>query len=428
MRAFLIVLDSVGIGEAPDAGEYGDEGANTLAHCAEAAGGLNLPVMQAMGLGNIPALLPRGPPIRGVPAADNPTASFGAMQEVSKGKDTTTGHWEMAGLALEKGFHLFPKGPPSFPDDLIASFEQETGRRLIGNKAASGTAIIAELGAEHMRTGALIAYTSADSVFQVAAHEEVVPLPALYAACETARRLCDKYPVGRVIARPFVGAPGAFTRTNNRRDFSYPPPEPTILDRLSAAGVPVVTVGKLDDVFAHRGMTESVHAETSSAAAQATLDAAARLERGFVFTNLIDFDMLYGHRRDAAGYANALAEADAFLGRLLKLLRADDLLLVTADHGNDPTFKGTDHTREFVPLLAYRPSVNAGRPATFSGRGQTQTGARIDPARARRSRATSEADLGIRHGFYDVAQTLAAFFGIASLSRGKTLFPRSGYR
>jgi len=389
MRAFLIVLDSVGIGAAPDAADYGDAGCNTLAHCALAAGGLDVPTMTGMGLGNIPALLPGGIDIAGAAPVAEPTASFGAMQEVSRGKDTTTGHWEMAGLELKEGFHLFPAGPPSFPDELVAEFEKQTGRKLIGNKAASGTVIIEELGPEQIETGAWIAYTSADSVFQIAAHEEIIPLQELYSGCEAARKLCDRYPIGRVIARPFIGQPGSFKRTNNRRDFSCPPPEATMLDRLSDAGIPVVTVGKLDDVFAHRGMTESMHLETSAAAAEATLELAGSLDRGLVFVNLIDFDMLYGHRRDAAGYANALAAADVFLEKLAAMLREGDVLMVTADHGNDPTFAGTDHTREFVPLLVYQP----GRP----GR-----------------------NLGIRQGFYDVAQSLATFFGIGGMPRGRS--------
>jgi phosphopentomutase len=387
MRAFLVVLDSVGIGAAPDAAAYGDEGASTLAHCAAAAGGLRMPVLARMGLGNIPALLPGGLPVEGVPPQPAPTACWGAMAEVSAGKDTTTGHWEIAGLALEKGFHLFPKGPPSFPADLVAEFERRTGRRLAGNRAASGTAIIEELGERQLKDGCWIAYTSADSVFQIAAHEEVIPLAELYRACRVARELCDRYPVGRVIARPYVGRPGSFCRTANRRDFSWPPPQPTVLDRLSSRGVPVVAVGKLDDIFAGRGVTSARHVETSREAAAAVLELALSLAKGLVFANLIDFDMLYGHRRDARGYALALEEADAFAGKLASRLREDDVMIVTADHGNDPTFRGTDHTREFVPLLAFGP--------------------RLEPR-----------SLGVRRGFYDVGQSLASLFGIEPLPRG----------
>jgi phosphopentomutase len=387
MRAFLVVLDSVGIGETPDAADYGDRGASTLAHCAQAVGGLRVPALAAMGLGNIPGAIPGGEAIQGVPPVTTPTASWGAMQELSRGKDTTTGHWEMAGLIMEKGFHLFPGGPPSFPPDFTAEFERRTGRPMAGNKAASGTAIIEELGRRQMREGCWIVYTSADSVVQIAAHEEVIPLPELYRACQIARRLCDKYPVGRVIARPYVGRPGAFRRTTNRRDFSYPPPEPTLLDRLTSRGITVTTVGKLDDIFAGRGVARAVHLETSREAADATLGLARKGDDGLVFVNLIDFDMLYGHRRDPGGYAQALAEADAFLGQLGSLLRDGDVLIVTADHGNDPTFRGTDHTREYVPLLAYAPAI-------------------------------SPTCLGIRRGFCDIAQSLASFFGVEPLPRG----------
>lgn len=387
MNVILIVLDSVGIGAAPDAAEYGDTGANTLAHLAEAVGGIHLPTLQQLGLGNISALVPAGIPIRGVPAAEQPLAGYGAMREVSRGKDTTTGHWEIAGLELTRGFHLFPKGPPSFPPELVAAFEQKTGRRLIGNKAASGTAIIQELGERQMREGAWIVYTSADSVFQIAAHEEIIPLSELYRACEIARALCDPYQVGRVIARPFVGQPGAFQRTENRRDFSYPLPEPTALDRLKAAGVPVTGVGKIEDIFAHRGLTHSFHTNTTKASQQQVLELVRSRADGLIFANFVDFDMLYGHRRDTKGYATALEQTDRFFSDLLAVLHPTDWLIVTADHGNDPTFKGTDHTREYVPLLVYQQDR---------------------PGRS----------LGIRHGFYDIAQSLAKIFGLPPMPRG----------
>jgi len=390
-RAFLIVLDSVGIGAAPDADQYGDEGANTLGHLAEAVGGLRMPTLGAWGLGNISELLPSGGlPIRGVLPVATPLASFAAMQEVSAGKDTTTGHWELAGLHLRHGFRIFPPGPPSFPEELIGEFASQTGRGVLGNKAASGTQIIAELGEQQIKTGAWIVYTSADSVFQIAAHEEVIPLPELYRACEIARNLCNPYFIGRVIARPYIGQPGAFHRTENRRDYSCPLPEATILDRLTSAGVPVTTVGKLDDIFGGRGITRSVHVENNPDAEQAVLKlAAGEQNAGLIFANLIDFDMLYGHRRDPVGYARALEEADLFFGKLALALRPDDMLIVTADHGNDPTFRGTDHTREFVPLLV------------------------LQPGRLGRV-------LGIRHGYYDVAQSLATFFGLPPLPRGKS--------
>jgi len=389
MRAFLIVLDSVGIGAAPDAADYGDTGSNTLAHLAAAVDGISLPALQAMGIGNIPALLPGGIPIDGVPPVDTPTAGFGAMQEVSRGKDTTTGHWEIAGLLLEDGFQIFPPGYPSFPRELIAAFEKATGRPVICNHAASGTKIIAELGHRQMAEGCWIVYTSADSVFQVAAHEDVIPLEELYAACEAARELCNPHRVGRVIARPYVGTPGNLTRTENRRDYSYPLPEDTILDLLTARGVKVTTVGKLDDIFANRGMSRAIHVENNEDAQAALLDLVRDQPDGLVFANLIDFDMLYGHRRNAPGYAGALERTDRFLQDFLPLLGPDDVLIITADHGNDPTFRGTDHTREFVPLLVSRRDV---------------------PGR----------DLGIRKGFYDVAQSLATFFNLDPMPRGKS--------
>ncbi len=392
MRAFLIVLDSVGIGAAPDAAAFGDAGANTLGHLAAAVGGLRLPVLGRLGLGNIPSLLPDGLAIAGVPPAACPLASYGALQPVSRGKDTITGHWELAGLELPRGFHLFPPGPPSFPESMVRTFEERTGRPLIGNRAASGTAIIEDLGGRQMREGAWIAYTSADSVFQIAAHEEVIPLAELYRGCEIARDLCNPLQVGRVIARPFVGRPGAFRRTEHRRDFSYPLPEPTVLDRLVAAGVAVTGVGKIEDIFNHRGLNRSFHTGNTADSARQVLELAAAREPGLVFANFIDFDQLYGHRRDSRGYAAGLEDTDRFFAALLPVLVAGDMLIVTADHGNDPTFRGTDHTREVVPLLVCRP----GRPGV---------------------------PLGVRRGFYDVAQSLAAGFGLPPLPRGVSFLP-----
>ncbi len=388
MKAVLIILDSVGIGSAPDAAAYGDQGAATLPHLAAAVGGIKLPTMQKMGLGNIPTILPLNPKkmIEGVPPEPQPIASWGAMREMSDGKDTITGHWEIAGLEVDPGFHNFPR-ENSFPPDLIANFEKETGRKLIGNKAASGTEIIEELGEEHMRTGALICYTSADSVFQVAAHEEIVPVPELYRYCEIARRLCDPLRVGRVIARPFIGQPGSFKRTENRKDFAYRPDEPTILERLVDNNVPVYAVGKIEDIFAHRGITESVHTG-NNADSQAMAEKWTREKSsGFIIANFIDYDMLYGHRRDAKGYARSLEQTDQWLATYLPLIGPNDMLMLTADHGNDPTFEGTDHTREYVPLLVYRPGE-------------------------------ANENLGIRRGFYDIAQSLAKFFSIPAIPRG----------
>jgi len=388
MKCFIIVLDSVGIGEAPDASEYGDSGANTLAHIGQAVGGLKLPFLQKLGLGNIPTLT-KGLSINGVPPSPAPLACFGAMQEMSKGKDTTTGHWEMAGLELKKGLHLFPPGAPSFPDDMINKFELQTGRKAIGNKAASGIAIINELGEQQLREGCWIVYTSADSVFQIAANEEIIPLDELYRACVIARELCDPYHVGRVIARPFKGKPGSFTRTENRRDFSLHMPRKNIFNNLHKAGIQTITVGKLDDIFTGAPITRSIHMENNKDAQKALLGLASKDGHCMVFANLIDFDMLFGHRRDAAGYAGALQLTDAFLGEFIKTLSAGDLLIITADHGNDPTFKGSDHTREYVPLLAFRPGITG-------------------------------ISLGIRKGFYDIGQSVASFFGVESLPHGQS--------
>ena len=393
MKAILIVLDSVGIGEAPDAADYGDAGSATLPHIAGEAGGLALPTLQSLGLGNIPPLLPNGLPIEGCPAVEKPSASYGAMREISEGKDTITGHWEIAGLEIIPGFHDFPKQYPSFPKELTDALEKETGRAVIGNKAASGTAIIGELGEEHMRTGAWIAYTSADSVMQLAAHKDVIPLDELYRGCEIARRLCDPLKVGRVIARPFTGRPGAFQRTEDRRDYAYTPEEPLITEHLYEAGIPVYAVGKIEDIVAHRGITESIHSG-STAESQNVVEQFMKKEGGgFIFANFIDFDMLYGHRRDPAGYAEALRQTDAWLSGFLPSLGTDDVLILTADHGNDPTYKGTDHTREYVPLLMYRPA---------------------QPGKC----------LGVRNGFYDIAQSLAVLFGLEPIPRGKSFINR----
>ena len=387
MRVILIVLDSVGIAGAPGAAAYGDAGSATLPHIAGAVGGLNLPTLRSMGLGNIPGIVPGGIAIRGVDPVEKPIARYGALQEVSEGKDTITGHWELAGLEIRPGFHVFPPGPPSFPPELVKAFEDATGRKILGDKAASGTGIIDELGPAHMKTGKWIAYTSADSVFQLAAHEEVIPLAEQYRGCEIARELCNKYRIGRVIARPFIGKPGAFTRTVNRRDFAYKPSEPTILERLVNAGVPVYAVGKIEDIYAHRGITEANHTGNTELSQNAVSKWTREKPEGLIFANFIDFDMQYGHRRDAPGYARALESTDAWLASYIKLLGKDDVLMLTADHGNDPTYKGSDHTREIVPLLVYQPGRTGG-------------------------------SLGVRKGFYDVAQSIATFFRIEALPRG----------
>jgi phosphopentomutase len=378
-RAIILVADGVGCGGAPDAAEYGDAGADTLGNLSRAVGGLALPNLGALGLGNLTD-------IAGVPRVAAPEGAWGAMREASAGKDTITGHWEMAGLVTTEAMATFPNG---FPAAITDKLRAAAGRGLLGNKTASGTAIIEELGREHLATGALILYTSADSVLQIAAHEEVVPLGELYAICEKARAIADRNRIGRVIARPFVGVPGAFKRTYNRRDYSLIPPEPTLCDVVAAAGLPTVGVGKIGDIFAMRGIGESLHSEGNADGLRLTLEVLARVPRGLVFVNLVDFDMVYGHRNDAPGFARALAELDAWLPSFRAAMRPGDAAFVTADHGNDPTTPGTDHTRERVPLLAFGPAV---RPAP----------------------------LGERASFCDLGQTIAAGLGVPALARGES--------
>jgi len=391
MRVILVILDSVGIGEAPDAGKYDDVGAATLPHIAQAVGGLTLPFFESMGLGHIPKLIPNGKSIQGVSATAQPIASFGVMQERSEGKDTITGHWELAGIEMNPGFCLFPPDYPSFPPDIMDAFEQRTGRGFLGNKAASGTGVMEELGEQAMREGKFIVYTSADSVFQIAAHTGAIPLQELYQACEIARELCNPYRIGRVIARPFAGKPGAFERTVDRRDYAFQPSEPLILEHVQQAGIPVYAVGKIEDIYAHRGITASDHTGNTEASQQALVRFTRQSRHAFIVANFIDFDMIYGHRRDPEGYAKALVQSDAFFKDYVTQLEPDDVLIITADHGNDPTFKGTDHTREYVPVLAYRP----GKPAL---------------------------NLGVRDGFYDVAQTVASCFSLSPMPRGRSFF------
>ena len=364
-RVILVVLDSVGIGELPDAATYGDEGSDTLGNiCREVD--LQIPNLQALGLGNIR-------PLRGVPPSPAPGASYGRMAEQSPGKDSVTGHWEIAGVVLDRPFPTFPHG---FPADVIDRFEREIGRRTLGNEVASGTEIIDRLGDAHVASGEPIVYTSADSVFQIAAHEEVVPVPELYRMCEAAYRIVvDGLGVGRVIARPFVGPSGAYTRTANRHDYAMPSPQPTLLDRLCGAGVPVIAIGKIADLFAGRGITRRVPTPSDDAGVSAVLGAMQEQPTGFIFANLVDFDTKYGHRNQVQGYADNLERFDQRLPEVLRSLRPDDLLVITADHGNDPTTPSTDHSREYVPVLAacgYRPAgVDLGTRATFADLGQT---------------------------------------------------------
>jgi len=366
-RAAIVVLDGVGCGEAPDAAAYGDVGSNTLGNLSRAIGGLALPNLERAGLGNIL-------PLAGVKATTTPTAAVGALIPQSAGKDSTSGHWEIAGVHLAKGFPTYPNG---FPQNVLDEFSKRTGRGVIGNTAASGTAIIGLHGEEHQRTGAWIVYTSADSVFQIAAHEETIPLTELYRGCENARAmLVAPHDVSRVIARPFVGRPGDYTRTPNRRDFSILPPEPTLLDALAAAGIPRAGVGKVDDLFAGRGITAKHSADNAEGIRNilAWLRGTGVAFDGFLFANLVDFDQIFGHRNDTAGFYQALRQFDAALPELLAAMQEDDLLFVTADHGNDPTTPSTDHARECVPVMAFgrrvRP-VALGRRSTFSDLGAT---------------------------------------------------------
>lgn len=370
-RIFVIVLDSVGIGAMPDASDYGDVGANTLVHIADYKGGLTLPVLTKMGLGLIE-------PITGIAEVSRPIAAFGKMAELSKGKDTTSGHWEMAGCPL---FTAFPVYPDGFPADVIDKFTELTGLSVLGNKAASGTEIIEELGEEHLCTGRPIVYTSADSVFQIAAHEEVIPLKRLYEICQIAReKVCvADHAVGRIIARPFIGKPGSFTRTANRHDYSLRPPAPTVLDLLNQAGFPVIGIGKISDIFAKQGLTQSHPTKSNKHGMEVITDIAqGDLEAGLIMANLVEFDSSYGHRNDALGYANALEEFDSDLSKFIPKLKETDLLLITADHGCDPTLPGTDHTREYVPLIAYHHRlahtekiINLGIRSTFADLGAT---------------------------------------------------------
>ncbi|CAM3060319.1 phosphopentomutase [Filibacter tadaridae] len=366
-RIHLIVLDSVGIGESPDAHLFGDEGANTLGHIGDAMNGLTMPNMGKLGLSNISE-------IKGIAVTDEPSGYYTKMQEASVGKDTMTGHWEMMGLNINKPFKVYPNG---FPSELIEELEKRIGRKIIGNKPASGTAIIDELGKEHMETGAIIVYTSADPVMQIAAHEDIIPIEEQYRICEIARELTlePKYLVGRVIARPFIGQPGDFTRTTNRHDYALKPFGRTVMNELIDDGFDVLAVGKIADIFNGEGISNSVRTVSNMDGVDKLLEVMSKDFNGLSFTNLVDFDALFGHRRDPLGYGNALEEFDVRLVEIMSALRKDDLLIITADHGNDPVHEGTDHTREYVPLLIYSPSLKQGgslpQNETFSDIGAT---------------------------------------------------------
>lgn len=388
-RAIVVVLDGVGAGHAPDAAAYGDEGANCLTNTANAVGALSLPNLGRMGIGNIT-------PIAGTPPTASAIGAFGRLDEAAAGKDSTTGHWELMGITLSRPLPTYPHG---FPADLVERFEDAIGRGVLGNYPASGTVILDQLGAEHMRTGKPILYTSADSVFQLAAHEQIIPLDELYRMCEIARgMLTGEHAVGRVIARPFVGEPGHFTRTPHRKDYSLDPPGPTLLDRLHDAGYDVRGVGKIEDLFNMRGLTWSNHTGTNEAGMAVALEQLGQSFRGLLFVNLVDCDQVYGHRRNPQGYAQALEAVDAWFAQVLAMLGPRDALFITGDHGTDPTYKGTDHTRESVPILAAGGTLCA------------------------------NVDLGVRPTFADLGATLADAFDVPPPASGTSFAAQIGLK
>ncbi len=381
-KIHVVVMDSVGIGEAPDAANFGDVGSHTLGHIAEKMNGLTMPVMESMGLANIE-------PLQGMQATNEPKAYYGKMQEASVGKDTMTGHWEIMGLNIDKPFKVYPDG---FPAELIAELEKRTGRKVLCNQPASGTQVIEDFGKEHMETGAIIVYTSADPVLQIAAHEEIIPLDELYKICEIARELTlqPEYLVGRVIARPFIGTPGNFSRTSNRHDYALKPFGRTTMNVLKDAGLDVIAIGKISDIFNGEGVTDAVRTKNNSDGMDKFAEVVGRDFHGMSFLNLVDFDANFGHRRDPLGYGQALEEFDARLPEITSAMSEDDLLIITADHGNDPTFHGTDHTREYVPLIVYSPRFNGG------------------------------AELELRDTFADIAATVAENFQVEAPAFGKS--------
>lgn len=382
-RAIIVVLDSVGMGELPDAGIYGDAGSNTLGNIAAAVKGFSLTNLERLGLGCIDG-------IKGYKGTESPLGCYGKMAEKSAGKDTTTGHWEMSGIILEKPFPGYPDG---FPDEVISAFEAAIGTKTLGNYASSGTEIIEVLGQQHVMTGYPIVYTSADSVFQIAAHEEIIPIEKLYELCRIARGILKgEHAVGRVIARPFIGSEGSFTRTDRRHDFSLKPIKPTILDALSRKGLKVKAVGKIEDIFCGVGITDSVHIHGNMDGVNRTLEYMKDEFEGLIFTNLVDFDMLFGHRNDPGGYANALTEFDNRLPEMLEAMKEDDILIITADHGCDPTTPSTNHSREYVPLIVYGKKLRQGL------------------------------NLGVRASFTDIAQTLAQMFSTGADFKGDSFY------
>jgi phosphopentomutase len=386
-KVILIILDACGIGELPDAHLYQDEGSNTIVNTAKAVGGLKLPNLEKLGLGNIDR-------VPGVDPQTEALGNYGKMAELSFGKDSTSGHWEIMGLVLKKPFPVYPNG---FPAEIIEAFEKAINSKVLGNKPASGTEIIKELGEEHIRTGYPIVYTSADSVFQIAAHEAVIPVNKLYEMCMKARKILSagsigtgEHGVARVIARPFVGEPGSFKRTERRRDFSLPPPEDTVLDILKKSGIPVIGIGKIEDLFAGHGLTESIHTKNNSDGMDKLVETIKRFERGLLFINLVDFDMLWGHRNAPQAFASGLEDFDLRLSEVLNLLGSGDLLVICADHGCDPTTPSTDHSREYVPLLVYGKSIKKG------------------------------VNLGTRKSFSDAGKTIAEIFGVGGTKNGES--------
>ena len=388
-QAILLIIDSFGIGALPDAYLYNDAGANTALHICEFFPFDKWQCLQSLGLGNCTNIL--GYQLPGCEPAKKPLASFGVMAQISDGKDTTTGHFELAGIVLEQPFHTFLPDFPSFPAQLVKDFQNKTGHKILGNKSASGTKIIEEFGPSHMAGGGIIVYTSADSVLQIAAHEEIITVKELYNICKTARKLCDKYNVGRVIARPFTGTKGNYTRTRSRKDFSMKPPGKTILNHLETNDVETIGIGKISDIFAHQGLSKNYPDTGNSACIKRTLACMKqnRKKDRFLFVNLVDTDMLFGHRRDIKGYHDAVQKIDDSLKAVMDTMSSRDVLIITADHGCDPSFRGTDHTREYVPLLVYQKQKNA-------------------------------VNLKIRTGFCDVAQSLASFFNVPALTHGKS--------
>ena len=381
----MIIIDGVGCGELPDAAKYGDAGSNTLGNLAQRLGGMNLPNLQKLGLGNIL-------PLKGIPPSISPMGNYGKMAEKSPGKDSTAGHWELMGYPIVRPFPLFPSG---FPEGIVRRLESESGRRFIGNKTASGTEIIQELGAEHLKSGALILYTSADSVLQIAAHEEKIPLAELYEICRTARKIMTgEHAVARIIARPFLGQPEDFRRTPNRRDFSLRPPRKTTLDYLSEAGISVTGIGKIFDLFGGRGVQRRRPTHSNREGIEQTIEISHRSRKGFIFTNLVDFDMLWGHRNDPEGFYQGLSEFDQSLPAIMATLGINDILMITADHGVDPTTVSTDHSREYVPLLVWGESLRRG------------------------------VDLGIRGSFADVGASVMDFFNIDATLAGNSFLPK----